>query len=68
MRILDEVEKGCQGGEAGPLGRLCSAFGKLGQEIEDILRGDRFDFPVRESSGKLGQEKLVANERIFFVN
>ena len=66
--VLDEVEEGGQGGETGSLGRLLPAVGERGQEAEDFLCGEGLQISVREGSGELGQEKLIARDRIFFVN
>jgi hypothetical protein len=66
--VLDEVEERSQGGETGSLRRLLSAVGELGQEAEDFLRGETLQVSVREGIGEFGQEKLIASDRIFFVN
>jgi hypothetical protein len=66
--VLDEVEERSQGGETGSLRRLLSAVGELGQEAEDFLRGETLQVSVREGIGEFGQEKLIASDRISFVN
>jgi len=66
--VLDQVEERSQGGETGSLGRLLPAVGELGQEAEDFLRGESLQVSVWEGGSEFGQEKLIASDRIFFVN
>ena len=52
--VFDQGEKCGKKGVLTSFGCLLGASSELGQEREDLIRGDGFEVPVREGGGELG--------------
>ena len=66
--VANVIEKGFETGVAVSFGGLLGSLGESGQERQDFIRGEGFQFPITKFIGEPGEKKVIVFQRIFFSN
>ena len=64
--VANVIEKGFETGVAVSFCGLLGSLGEPGQERQDFIRGDGFQFPITRFIGEPGEKKVMVFQRIFF--
>ena len=66
--VANVIKKGFETGVAVSFCGLLGSLGESGQERQDFIRGDGFQFPITKFIGEPGEKKVIVFQRIFFSN